>query len=270
MKMWITLGLLLLAVAGEARTLLVSDVDDTLKLAHVKDLTEAARFAFDSESRFTGMSQLYHLIKKDQPDLEIYYLSRAPEWFMARTHRKFLANGQFPEGEYIGKTDYASETHKLYKLREIMARVRPNKVIFVGDNGEHDAQVYQQIAHEFAAPGVEFHQFIRIVYSQRGFVPQVAPVNPGQTGFVTPVEIALELEKAGVVSTSSVQWLVAHVVPQLVYHKSWAEEDDDYEIAFPYFVNCRDFVWKWDESLRRFESLNVLKNRIVNRCKIRP
>ncbi len=66
---------------GQAKTLLVSDVDDTIKLANVLDLSSAASYSFDEKSRFLGMSELFDLIKKDTSDLSIYYVSRAPAWW---------------------------------------------------------------------------------------------------------------------------------------------------------------------------------------------
>lgn len=267
MKTWIAFAVLFVGLSAQARTLLVSDVDDTIKLAHIKDLSEAARFAFDSKSRFLGMSELYHLIRQDDPEVEIVYLSRAPDWFMGRTHRKFLANGNFPEGEYINRTNYDSDVHKIYTLREIMAKVRPDKVIFVGDNGEQDPEIYKQISEEFAARGVQFHQFIRVVYPTNSILlvqPQM--MIEGQTGFVTPVEVALDLEKAGILKTASVQGLIQSLLPRILEQPLYTAEG---EVAFPYFVNCRDMVWKWDQELKRFDGLKSLKDRIVNRCKIR-
>lgn len=268
MKSWI-LGLLLLALglSAQARTLLVSDVDDTIKVAHVRDLTEAARYAFDSKSRFLGMSQLYNMLVEENADMEIVYLSRAPDWLMGRTHRKFLVNGNFPEGQYINRTKYDSDVHKLQTLREVMARVRPDTVIFVGDNGEQDAEIYKQISEEFAAPGIAFHQFIRIVYANNSFFLLNPQTLDGQVGFVTPVEIGLELEKAGLLSEKSLRTLVSSVVPDVLRQKAFMAEG---EMAFPYFVNCREFRWKWDQELTRFVELSQLKDRLVERCKIRP
>ncbi|CAE79809.1 phosphatase domain-containing protein [Bdellovibrio bacteriovorus] len=268
MKTWIAFILLFVGLSAQARTLLVSDVDDTIKLAHIKDLSEAARYAFDSKSRFAGMSELYHLIAKDQPDLEIVYLSRAPDWFMGRTHRKFLENGNFPDGEYINRTNYDSDVHKIYTLREVMAKVRPDKVIFVGDNGEQDPEIYKQISEEFAGRGVEFHQFIRVVYPKTNILlVQAEMMLEGQTAFVTPVEVALDLEKAGILKSSSVQNLIKAVLPKILDEPNYTAEG---EVAFPYFVNCRDMVWKWDDAITRFDGVKSVKDRIVNRCKLRP
>lgn len=267
MKNLIAIVLLLFSIAGQAQTLLVSDVDDTIKLANVKDLSSAAHYAFDEESRFLGMSELYNLIVKDRPETEVVYLSRAPEWFMGRTHRKFLRNGKFPQGTYIPRTDYSSDIHKIQTLRDLLEEKKPRKVILIGDNGEQDAEIYAQIVKEYANQGVEFYQFIRVVYSKNAYMDGGALLLQDQMGFVTPVEMALELEKNHLLETSSVQWVMEKLVPQILMQKSHAAEG---EVAFPFFVSCGDLKWTWDDSLARFEIMKSLKDRIVTRCKIKP
>lgn len=250
-----------------AQTLFVSDVDDTIKLANVKDLSEAARYAFDDTSRFTGMSELYNLVARDQANLKMVYLSKAPQWLMGRTHRKFLQNGKFPAGVYIPRTEYSSDVHKLKTLRSLMNSMKPRKVIFIGDNGEQDADIYAQIAKEYANQGIEFHQFIRIVYGLKTFFDAGTPLHEGQIGFVTPIEISLELEKERILDSSSVQWMMENVAKNISMQNTHTAEGD---VAFPYFVNCTAFVWKWDDSLVRFDVLRTLKDRLVDRCKLRP
>lgn len=255
------------AVSAQAQVLMVSDVDDTIKLANVKDLSEASRYAFDDKSRFTGMSDLYALLVKDNPGLKIVYLSKAPNWLMGRTHRQFLQNGKFPQGDYIPRTNYSSEEHKLKTLRELIVAHKPRKVILLGDNGEQDAEIYAQIAKEYSAQGIEFHQFIRIVYASKSLGDWGVPVREGQVGFVTPVEVGLELEKSQFLESSSAEWLVETVGKNILQQKALRSEGD---VAFPSFVSCADFEWKWDESLSRFSLLNDLKSRVVARCKVRP
>lgn len=267
MRHFLALILLVFSVSAKAQTLFVSDIDDTIKLANVQDITEAARYAFDDNSRFMGMSELYNLFAQEQSNLSIVYLSKAPEWFMKGTHQSFLRNGKFPQGTYIGRTNYASDVHKLKNIRKLMNDIKPRKVVFIGDNGEQDAEVYAQIVKEYANQGIEFHQFIRIVYSKTFFVEWGARLLDGQIGFVTPVEIALELEKEHLLSTSSVQKMMDVVAPNIVKAKAYGAEGD---VAFPYFVNCSDFVWKWDDSLPRFSVMTSLKARLVERCKIKP
>lgn len=267
MRHLIALVLFVFSISTQAQTLFVSDVDDTIKLANVLDISEAARYAFDDKSRFMGMSELYNLIAKENSDLSIVYLSKAPEWFMKGTHRSFLTKGKFPQGTYIGRTNYDGDVHKVKNLRKLMNDIKPRKVIFIGDNGEQDADVYATIVKEYANQGIEFHQFIRIVYSKTFFVEWGAQLLDGQIGFVTPIEIALELEKEHLLSSQSVQSLMTTVAVDLIKAKTYGAEGD---VAFPYFVNCSDFVWKWDDSLPRFDVMPLLKARIVDRCRIKP
>jgi len=258
---------LVFAVSARAQTLFVSDVDDTIKLANVQDMSEAVRYALDGKSRFMGMSDLYNLIAREQGDVHVVYLSKAPEWLMKSTHQFFLVFGGFPAGDYIGRTEESSETHKLVQLRALMEKYKPRQVIFIGDNGEQDPDVYAKIVSEYANQGIEFHQFIRVVYSDfrlADFVVQYAtPLHEGQTGFVTPVEIAFELEKRNLLSSKAVDELIGTVVPRILKFRSFGSEG---ELAFPYYVNCRDFVWKWDGQLSRNKVMPLLKTRIVDRC----
>ncbi|WP_413570661.1 phosphatase domain-containing protein [Bdellovibrio sp. HCB117] len=266
MKNFIAFLIFFVSLSSQAQTLFVSDVDDTIKLANVKDLSEAARYAFDDKSRFLGMNALYHHIVKENSDIRVVYLSKAPEWFMGRTHRNFLKNGNYPAGTYIGKTEYDSDVHKITNLRKLMEEHRPRKVILIGDNGEQDADIYAQLAQEYANQGIEFHQFIRIVYNRNPFIEWGAALHNGQTGFVTPLEISFELEKAHILSYSAVETLVKTLVPDFVYASSYAAEGD---VAFPYFVNCQTFVWKWDDSLQRFDTMKQLKLKLTDRCRLK-
>ncbi|KHD88913.1 MAG: hypothetical protein OM95_07125 [Bdellovibrio sp. ArHS] len=266
MKYFIALFILVFSQLLSAQTLFVSDVDDTIKLAHVKDFSSAARYAFDDKSRFLGMNALYQAIAKENSDIQFVYLSKAPEWLMARTHRNFLKNGSFPAGTYIGKSEYDSDVHKITHLRRLMEEYRPRKVILIGDNGEQDADIYAQLAQEYANQGIEFHQFIRIVYNDTPRVEWSAILHQGQTGFVTPLEISFELEKERILSYSAVETLVKSLVPEFLQARSYADEGD---VAFPYFVNCQTFVWRWDDSLQRFDTMKFLKQRLVDRCRLK-
>lgn len=256
----------ILAFSAQAQTLLVSDIDDTLKPVHVLDKTEALQWGFKSGSRFAGMTHLYNLIKRDNPDIQFVYLSNAPSWLMTYTHSKFLEKGQFPKGQYINRTEHSSENHKLFTLRELIKKTAPRKVILVGDNGERDVLIYDKIVQEFANKGIEFHQFIRVLYNTKDREDQGVVLKRGQVPFVSPIEISLELEKSSLMSLNSVNWLVTSIIPAFVEQRGEIEEG---EIAFPKFVKCNDMVWNWDDSLERYSELKDLKTRVISRCKLK-
>lgn len=258
--------LFVFSVSSHAKTLLVSDVDDTIKLTHVKDYSDALRYAFDDQSRFLGMSFLYSQILQDQPESQVVYLSKGPAWAVEKTHRKLLANGQFPQGKYIPRTNYDDDVHKIKTLRALLAEIKPDKVILVGDNGEQDADVYAQIVKEYSDRGIEFYQFIRIVYSRNSYVEKGVALHDGQIGFVSPVEITLELEKKYILRFSTAQEIIDTVVPQILKQK-FSEAKG--VVAVPYFVNCEDFEWRWDDSVNQFVALATLKLRLAKRCKLK-
>lgn len=257
-QMGVVLFLILTSLFAQAQTLLISDVDDTIKLANIQNKADAALYAFDDESRFMGMSELYNALAKEDPSLTVVYLSKAPEWLMKNTHIRFLANGAFPAGYYIGRKDLDANIHKRQMLQRLIEEVSPRRVILLGDNGEQDPQVYAQIAREYRAQGVEFHQFIRVVYPGAVLLKE-------QTGFVTPIEVALELEQERLLSTSSLEKLMKHLIPGLIKPNFVLAP---VVTAFPAFVDCRDFVWKWDDRLERFDALKPLKAHILDRCSV--
>lgn len=255
------------SVCGFSQTLLVSDIDDTIKLANIHDLTSAAFYAFDQKSGFLGMSEVYNFIKRDTPDLKIAYLTRAPDWLMAKTHKKFLRHEQFPRGHYIPRTKHSSDEHKLKSLRKLIQTYHPQKVILVGDNGEADVDVYTTIAKEYASVGIQFYQYIRIVYSKGAKTAQGRSLYEGQVGFVSPLELSLELERSGFLKTSAVDWMMEVIGTSFVIQRSYQEKG---RVAFPYYMNCRDFKWQWDEHLAHYRILQQLKNRLIDRCGLRP
>lgn len=255
------------SVCGYSQTLLVSDIDDTIKLANVHDLTSAAFYAFDDESGFLGMSELYNFVKQDNADIKIAYLTRAPEWFMAATHKKFLRQGKFPSGHYIPRTEYSSDEHKIKSLRHLIQVYKPKKVILIGDNGEADASVYATIVNEYASQGIQFYQYIRIVYSKYDKSAQGSPLYEGQVGFVSPLELSLELERAGLVGKTTVHWMMNVLGHTFVVQRSYQAEG---RVAFPYYMNCSDLKWQWDEHVDQYPAFKKLKDRLIDRCGIRP
>jgi hypothetical protein len=261
------LSAVFLSQAVLAQTLFVSDVDDTIKLANVHSYKDMVTYALDEKSRFMGMSDLYNLVVQDNSDIKMVYLSKAPTWIMQGRHQSFLKNGRFPQGQYIGRSEFSGDVHKLESLRKLVREVRPRKVILIGDNGEADPQVYTQIAQEFRSEGILFFQFIRVVYSKNilNLDPGGMPLAYEQTGIVTPIEIALELESNGLLTTSSVKKLIATKGPDLVNEKL---KEKNAEYAFPYFVECSDFRWKWDSRLSEFPGLDAIKKRIAKRCNL--
>ncbi|MNK08135.1 hypothetical protein D3C87_260630 [compost metagenome] len=257
MRFTIALVMLLASFSVSAKTLLVSDVDDTIKLANIPNKFHAAKYAIDDESRFAGMAQLYNIIRKDNEEISIAYLSNAPTWLMQETHKELLINGNFPRAPYYGRSEYASEVHKITWLRKLILSEKPDDVILVGDNTERDPEIYEQIRSEFATSGIRFHTYIRVITD--------APVPKDQVKFVTPIEVSFELEKNGLITSESVDWMMSYVAPYLAAQKLDLAKGN---VAFPYFIACQTFTWQreWNQRAQSFPVMQDLKTKIAIRC----
>lgn len=254
-----------LAAQAETDTVLISDIDDTLKVQYVLDLPEAAKYVLDDRTRFMGMNSLYQALAQDNQGMKFYYVSKAPEWLMGTTHRSFLAKGQFPQGDYYPRTEYSADTHKLQTISKIIDSEKPLNVILVGDNGEADSKVYDLLEKKYINSGIRFFQYIRDVYNSPAFGGKGVRPRGTQKLFVTPIEIALELEVQGLIQHDTTETLINNLTPLIAAEEGRPSVGT---IAFPYFVKCQDFVWYWDQSILVYPILQDLKAKIYKRCQM--
>ena len=269
-KLWICVFLMGCLAQAQTRISLISDVDDTLKISEVLHPISAVWRLKDSKSYFIGMSELYQGILQKIPQTKISYVTAAPAFLVGETHLKILQN--FPPGEYHPRSRWSSETHKLQTIRQILEEQKPQLVLFFGDNAEGDPLVYKKIEDEYAARGIQFITFIRINYSKYSRVEdsgdsnsRIAPPQKGQINFVTPVEVGIFLFQRQLLSSIAAQWINDILVPAIVREPSNLKNG---VIAFPSFMDCRDFRWPLDQ--RKFNwSIEKLKEKIQRRCSAR-
>lgn len=229
------------AAPASAKTLLISDIDDTVKISYVFGTGRGVQYFRNTKARFAGMSELYNLIQGDQNDLRIYYVSAAPEYLMKNTHDRFLRHGGFPRGTYVGRTDQPSETHKLVNIRAILKQEAPDRVVMIGDDGQADAAIYRAISRDPEFSRIVFDQFIRIVSSRS------SGAEGSQVGFVTSYELALEMRARGLIQERSLRYMHRYILPSILRETPFGDIKDQTEgIAFPKFLNCRALVWKWN------------------------
>jgi hypothetical protein len=230
--------------AQQPKTVLVSDIDDTLKVAYTFGVLSGTQYFRDNKMRFTGMSEVLNSLQKDETDLHIYYVSLAPEFLMKTTHLAFLKNGGFPEGPYFGRTSLSTAQHKLQTIRGILRQEKPLRVILIGDDAQFDAAVYKEISEDGEFAGTEFHQFIHRVSSLKDKTGQ-DKVASTQTAYLTSIELAMEMQKQGLMESSSVDFMMQNILPKILNERSYPDRGQ-VEFAFPYFQDCRALVWKWD------------------------
>jgi hypothetical protein len=224
-----------------SQSILVSDVDDTIKVSYVLDKDSTMANLPMLKNAFIGMPELYHAIASLKDNKAIKYLSNAPRRIIGKVHQKFLRANNFPEGELVARSIYdlkSGNRHKIDSIKEFIATYSPKEMILVGDNGEADAIVYSTITKQFS--DIPALTYIRQVYSNIGFNGHIGkPLQEGQIPFATSLDVSLDLYKRGVFSAETVTKLVNQIAPAII------EEADDEErgkpMAFPEWYDCRDF-----------------------------
>lgn len=187
------------------------------------------------------MPELYSEIRNFQPMTQFYYVTNAPERPFTNIHGIFLKIHNFPVGRLILRKSLSDKNHKVNSIRKIIELENPQTLILIGDNGERDPAVYNQIRNEF--PEIKVLTFIRQAYSSKNKEEDNRGTRlfKDQIGFVLPTEIALKLQKENFLSISQVDILeYFFALPTLSQAK---KEDDDGEtgtLSFPNWIDCRD------------------------------
>lgn len=271
MKNFAILIMLFLGSLAAAKVVVVSDIDDTIKVSHVLDPDSAVGNALKVGNVFRGMSYLYSLIQASHHQTQFFYLTNAPQVGFDRIHARFLEIHEFPNGDLLLRRNITDNEHKIRSLRKIVDDNSGAQFILIGDNGERDPAFYNQIRLE--RPNENFTVFIREVYSSQHDEEDDRGMRlfPGQIGFVTPIEISLVLNQLNLLHPVFVDLLEQSYVPITLIEA--ANEDDDGEtgtLSFPNWKDCRDFEIPHVLKMRQTALAEALIRRIESRCSIPP
>lgn len=242
-----------------AKILVISDIDDTLKVSHVLSTVGAVSSAFDDDSHFIGMAEIFQDLKKHHKDIEFHYVSLAPKILMSERHQSFLEENGFPITKLHMNPGVRQDSQLKQKIiRKLLKGTKPELVIYFGDNGQFDVVVYDQMVKEF--PQIPTVTYIREAYSKYG--DSEYPTLSSQVGFVTSVEVVVDLINKSLLPIESYA-----PVESMVYETLVQGGDGDImgAMVFPWWQDCRDFKWQWtmgSESPR----LVAIKKEIIKKC----
>jgi phosphatidate phosphatase APP1 len=137
----------------------VSDIDDTVMVTTIPRPLLAAwnSFVVDEHARqpVPGMAVLMERLVRDKPGTPVIYLSTGA-WNIAPTLIRFLQRHLFPPGAML-LTDWgpthdrwfrSGKDHKLTNLRRIAAEFPDVKWLLIGDDGQHDDELYTTFTSE--------------------------------------------------------------------------------------------------------------------------
>jgi phosphatidate phosphatase APP1 len=148
-------------VSRDARLGLISDIDDTVMVTALPRPLVAFwnTFVRQEASRrpVSGMADLYREVLRRRPNTFVVYLSTGA-WNVAPALAEFLDRHGFPPGPLL-LTDWGPTTqgwfrsgpeHKRIQLRRLLAELPQLRWLLVGDDGQHDPQLYREVVQ--AAP----------------------------------------------------------------------------------------------------------------------
>lgn len=231
----LVLGVILSWQAVNAKTIVISDVDDTIKNSHVRYGWSTIFNSYEVNNLVMGMNTAYQAIKTGIPDAEFTYLSNAPDFIMMGWHQELLSRHKFPEGDLLMRTFHLEKGHKINHIEEIIKRENPELLILIGDNGEHDIEIYNEVALKH--PNTKILTYIHMLYNTRAEKETGMQVMAGQRTFATSLDLMLSLLSEGVVSSHT----AGEFVQTFSYNLSIEPKiESDGILAFPRWMDCRD------------------------------
>ncbi|MBX3068036.1 MAG: DUF2183 domain-containing protein [Cryobacterium sp.] len=139
---------------------LISDIDDTIMVTALPRPLLAAwnSFVLDEHARapVAGMSVLYEKLVRDHPGAPVIYLSTG-SWNVAAALTRFLSRHLYPPGSLL-LTDWgpthdrwfrSGKEHKEHSLERLVKEFPKLKWILVGDDGQHDEDLYSRFAETY-------------------------------------------------------------------------------------------------------------------------
>ena len=146
----------------------ISDLDETLRMANAENLVKAAGKLLIGVKPYEGMRAIFNEIKANNPGAKFYYLSNSYNFLYNAD--KWTAKHGFPTGKSFQrrfKKD-KSETFKPRKLKEIVAAHPDASFLLFGDNVERDPQFYRELLNDSQITDARiFIRDARLVFTQK-------------------------------------------------------------------------------------------------------
>lgn len=165
-----------------ANTLIVTDVDDTVKVTDVLNKKNAVYNALFSKAAFSGMPELYR--EMNTANNTFYYLSGSPTIIEEKVS-SFLEHNNFPQSNnLILKKGIKTPTYdyKVAAITNLISKLKPTKIILIGDDTEYDPEVYATIHKN--NPGLVDAIYIRAIRNKE--LPKIDNIK----NFFSAAEIA--------------------------------------------------------------------------------
>jgi len=156
-------GGMILVPPEDASFGVISDIDDTIIRTGATNLLEMARNTFLKNAKtrlpFPGVQMFYTALqngKGTRPVNPIFYVSNGP-WNLFDFLADFIKLNNIPRGPILlrdfgidSEKFIKDDTHKITQISNILNTYPKLSFILIGDSGEKDPEIYQQIVQKFS------------------------------------------------------------------------------------------------------------------------
>lgn len=257
------LCLICVDLSAKSKILVVSDIDDTIKISHIHSKADSAANAFFNYKSFLGMPELYDLILQNS-DTNIYYVSNAPSFLMHSNHAKFLKMFSYPQS--INLITRGNSNDNQFKVKTILNLVQseePETLILIGDNGEADPQTINKVTESLKNSPTKVISFIHFLYSKTIDGGKLPPLPEGIHPYITPIEIALYLTLENLFTQQVFTDFSQALVPKILASEKVKGASS---LAFPNWMDCSGFSWNHPSLENEPESVKNLKVYVTQKC----
>jgi phosphatidate phosphatase APP1 len=122
---------------------IISDLDETLRVANVEKKFKAGIKLIGGVKPYEGLTAIFQDIKLKNPDAKFYYLSNSFPFLY--NGKKWVKENGLPAGEVFQRSlKDKSDSFKSEKLKQIGANHSDASILMFGDNIEHDPKFYSE------------------------------------------------------------------------------------------------------------------------------
>lgn len=156
----------ILIPGGDAAFGVISDIDDTILVSHATQTLRKLRLMLFRNSRtrkpFPGAAAFYRALHKGATEKQqnpFFYVSSS-EWNLYDLLDDFCTFNLFPKGVFLlremqvsifkfWKSGGGNHDHKKQKITAVFEMYPELQFVLIGDNGQHDPEIYSEIARRF-------------------------------------------------------------------------------------------------------------------------
>ncbi len=218
--------------ANLSSLIFVSDLDDTIRVSQILSRTDhhlntAVNYT-SSKMPFSHMPELYSQLLADGAGFQ--YVSSIPKPISGMGER-FIKNSGFPAGKLWSREGKTKADHKISSIREIMRQNPDHKLVLLGDNGEHDPEIFAEILKDsYMGPRVEA-AFIHELYAKNETLPA------GEKPFFTAGDLAVSLNEKGLLERDAALKILKRTVRSL-HPDPGLKAQSRQHLTYPFFAEA--------------------------------